>query len=129
MRRIRGIRPAFRLPWSSTTRVRREVDDELRFHLDMKVQELVDAGVSPAEAERRARAEFGDLEYTRRYLNSTDRARMHDRQGEQAERVMRATMQAIASSTSVLAPIGIRRSAFASPLMTCCFAIRGTWIW
>ena len=78
MRRIRGIRRAFRLPWSSAARVRREVDDELRFHLDMKVQELLDAGVSPVEAERRARAEFGDLEYTRRYLNTTDRARMHD---------------------------------------------------
>jgi putative ABC transport system permease protein len=44
----------------------------------MKVQELIDAGASPAEAQSRARAEFGDLEYTRRYLNDTDRARMHD---------------------------------------------------
>ena len=77
MKRIRDIRPAFRLPWVSASRVRREVDDELRFHLDMKVQELIDAGASPAEAENRARAEFGDLEYTRRYLNDTDRARMH----------------------------------------------------
>jgi len=78
MRRIRGIRPAFRLPWGSASRVRREVDDELRFHLDMKVQELIDAGATPAEAQSRARAEFGDLEYTRRYLNHTDRARMRD---------------------------------------------------
>jgi len=77
MRRIRGIRPAFRLPWFSASRVRREVDDELRFHLDMKTQELIDAGASPTDALSRARAEFGDLEYTRRYLNQTDRARMH----------------------------------------------------
>ena len=77
MRRIRGLRPVFRLPWFSASRVRREVDDELRFHLDMKTQELIDAGASPAEASSRARAEFGDLEYTRRYLNHTDRARMH----------------------------------------------------
>jgi len=77
MRRIRGLRPAFRLPWFSASRVRREVDDELRFHLDMKAQELIDSGASPAEAPSRARAEFGDLEYTRRYLNDTDRARMH----------------------------------------------------
>jgi len=77
MRRIRGIRPAFRLPWFSASRVRREVDDELRFHLDMKAQELIDAGTSPHDAPNRARAEFGDLEYTRRYLNDTDRARMH----------------------------------------------------
>jgi len=77
MRRIRGIRPAFRLPWFSASRLRREVDDELRFHLDMKTQELIDAGASPADAQHRARAEFGDIEYTRRYLNDTDRARMH----------------------------------------------------
>jgi predicted permease len=57
--------------------VRHEVDEELRFHLDMKTQELVRQGITPNEAERRARAEFGDLEYTRRYLNRTDRARMH----------------------------------------------------
>jgi predicted permease len=78
MRRIRGIRRAFRLPWRSASRVRTEVDDELLFHLDMKVQELIDAGLRPTEAEQRARAEFGDLEYTRRYMNRTDRARMHD---------------------------------------------------
>ena len=77
MRRIRGLRPAFRLPWFSASRVRREVDDELRFHLDMKTQELIDAGASPADAYSRASAEFGDIEYTRRYLNDTDRARMH----------------------------------------------------
>jgi predicted permease len=57
--------------------VRRDVDEELRFHLDMKAQELIDAGTSPAAAYDRARAEFGDLEYTRRYLNRTDEARMH----------------------------------------------------
>jgi predicted permease len=43
----------------------------------MKTQELIDAGASPADAQHRARAEFGDIEYTRRYLNDTDRARMH----------------------------------------------------
>jgi len=76
MRRIRGIRRAFRLPWSSASRVRHEVDDELRFHLDMKTQELIDGGLSPQEAHARVLAEFGDLEYTRRYLNETDRSQM-----------------------------------------------------
>ena len=32
----------------------------------MKTQELIDAGLSPQEADARVRAEFGDLEYTRR---------------------------------------------------------------
>lgn len=46
----------------------------------MKTQELIDAGVSPSAARDQARAEFGDLEFTRRYLNRTDRARMHHEQ-------------------------------------------------
>src|SRR5690349_10855016 len=78
MSRIRGLRRAFRLPWVSASRVRHEVDEELGFHLDMKTQELITQGVPPNEAQRRARAEFGDIEFTRRYLNHTDRARMHD---------------------------------------------------
>jgi predicted permease len=66
--------------------VRRDVDEELRFHLDMKAQELIDAGASPAAAYARARAEFGDIEYTRRYLNRTDEARMHtERRAEIAD--------------------------------------------
>jgi len=76
MRRIPGLRRAFRLPWSSKARVKREVDDELRFHLEMKTQELIAAGVPLPEAERRARAEFGDLEYTRRSMNDDDHSRM-----------------------------------------------------
>ena len=83
MPRIPGIRRAFRLPWGSASRVRREVDDELRFHLEMKTRELIEAGVSPAEADRRARAQFGDIEFTRQYMNHTDRGRMiHERRAE-----------------------------------------------
>jgi predicted permease len=86
MSRIRGIRRAFRLPWASSARVKREVDEELRFHLDMKTQELIDAGANPTDARERARSEFGDIEYTRRYLNHTDRARMHlERRAELGE--------------------------------------------
>src|SRR6188474_2095157 len=83
MRRIPGLRRAFRLPWSSTARLQREVDDELRFHLDMKTKELVDAGLSPADALRQARAQFGDIEYTRQYMRGADRSRM--RQERRAE--------------------------------------------
>jgi len=40
----------------------RNMDVELRFHLDQQIQEYMDQGLSRAEAERRARREFGDLE-------------------------------------------------------------------
>ena len=72
MSRIKGLRRAFRLPWSTRSRVTREVDDELRFHLDMKAQELVAAGVPPDEALRLARTQFGDIDFTRSYMRRSD---------------------------------------------------------
>jgi len=49
-----------------------DVDDEIAFHVDARAQELVDAGVDPAEARRRALAEFGDVERARATLRSMD---------------------------------------------------------
>jgi putative ABC transport system permease protein len=49
----------------------------------MKTKELIESGIAPAEADRRARAQFGDIEYTRQYMNHTDRSRMlHERRAE-----------------------------------------------
>jgi predicted permease len=42
--------------------VERELDDELQFHLERQVQKFVEAGLSPEEAVRRTRLEFGGLE-------------------------------------------------------------------
>jgi len=39
-----------------------ELDEELRFHLEQQVAKLVSSGMSPAEATRRVRLEFGGLE-------------------------------------------------------------------
>src|SRR5207247_8471976 len=43
-------------------RVERWMDDELRFHIDSYTADLERAGVSPEDARRRARAEFGGVE-------------------------------------------------------------------
>ena len=43
-------------------RVDRELDDELRYFLEVQEQRLIAAGVSPKEARRRARLELGGLE-------------------------------------------------------------------
>jgi hypothetical protein len=40
----------------------REIDAELRFHLDAYARDLIAGGVSPSEAARRARIEFGSSE-------------------------------------------------------------------
>ena len=49
--------------YSSTHRadLDREIGDELQFHLDRYTEDLVRAGVSPPDARRRARAEFGSV--------------------------------------------------------------------
>jgi len=43
-------------------RLRREMDEELRFHIDAYLEDLVRAGVPPAEARRRAQIEFGSVD-------------------------------------------------------------------
>jgi len=40
---------------------RRDVADEIRFHLDMRAQELIEQGMSKEEAFREARHQFGDV--------------------------------------------------------------------
>src|SRR5687768_14786456 len=54
------MRRLFRLPGRSAD-IAREVDSELRFHLDMRTQELVDAGAGPRAARLAALQSFGDL--------------------------------------------------------------------
>jgi hypothetical protein len=42
--------------------VERDLDDELRFHLERQIEHELRAGVTPAEAARRARASFGGVD-------------------------------------------------------------------
>jgi len=49
-----------------------EVDEELRVHLELRIEELQARGCSPDEARRQALAQFGDLEYTRQYCRQQD---------------------------------------------------------
>ncbi|MGH9886118.1 MAG: permease prefix domain 1-containing protein, partial [bacterium] len=67
------MRRFFRLPWRTGIQIRRDVDEELGFHLDMRVESLVGAGLTPDAARRQALREFGDLEDARRYIGAVDR--------------------------------------------------------
>jgi putative ABC transport system permease protein len=67
----RGLRRFLRLP-RSATRIRADVDDELRFEIDMRTQALMCGGLDAATARERALAEFGDLEATRHYCEDLD---------------------------------------------------------
>ncbi|MFI5312222.1 MAG: ADOP family duplicated permease [Gemmatimonadales bacterium] len=62
----------FRFPWRRREEIRRDVEDELAFHLEMRAGELRAKGTPAGDAERLARAQFGDLEFTREYCNTMD---------------------------------------------------------
>ncbi|MFL5579396.1 MAG: ADOP family duplicated permease [Gemmatimonadaceae bacterium] len=74
--RIPGLRRAFRLPAGAPRSVEREVEDELRFHVESRVEALVASGMSPASARERALREFGSIEDARRELAAIDRRRL-----------------------------------------------------
>jgi len=54
-----GIRRVFRLPLGART-IGEDVREELGFHLEERIEELMGQGKSRGEAEREARARFGD---------------------------------------------------------------------
>jgi predicted permease len=58
------------MPWRRD--VRRDIDDELRFHFDARVAELVAQGLRPEDARARAVAEFGDVDEVRSDLKDID---------------------------------------------------------
>jgi len=54
----------------------RAVDDELRFHFDMTVRELMADGMNAKDAQREAERRFGDVQRTRERLTTIDRSRL-----------------------------------------------------
>jgi len=80
---IEGIRRIFRLSISPRF-IAREVDEEIRFHLDSRTDELTRAGMTAAAARERAEAEYGDADASRKELVAVDRRRLrHDNRREQ----------------------------------------------
>ena len=73
------IRRAFRLP-TTQRRLRQELDDELRFHLEGRVEELVEReGLSREQAEDEARRRFGDYDAYRQQARHIDDTMLHRR--------------------------------------------------
>ena len=64
----------FRWPWRSGRDIGADVEDELRFHFDMRIEALRREGATPEEARRVALAEFGDVDAARRALRASDHA-------------------------------------------------------
>jgi putative ABC transport system permease protein len=55
-----GVKRLFRFPSRTRDDVRDDVAEEFRFHLDMRTEELINAGLSPDDARAQATREFGD---------------------------------------------------------------------
>jgi putative ABC transport system permease protein len=72
---IPGLRRFFRLPLSRQT-LERDIDDEMAFHIDMRVADLMASGLDAAEALAVARSEYGDVGDAREELAKLGRARL-----------------------------------------------------
>jgi predicted permease len=57
----RGIRRLFRFPSRSSRDVRKDVSEELAFHLDMRTERLIEEGLPADRARAQALREFGDV--------------------------------------------------------------------
>ena len=68
---MRRLARYLRLP-RTASRIRADIDAELHFELEMRARDLEAQGLGAAAAHERARAEFGDLEATRRYCEELD---------------------------------------------------------
>ena len=73
--RIAGLRRLFRLPPTPRS-VDGEVEDELRFHIDMRTDELVARGLSREAARAEALRTFGDVREALAELSAIDRRRL-----------------------------------------------------
>src|SRR5688572_23670653 len=60
----------FRFPWRSHADIERELDDELRFHLELRAAELRRRGMDHDAAQREALCQFGDMEDARDYCRA-----------------------------------------------------------
>jgi len=67
-----GRRRFFRLPWRTRRQIRADLETELAFHLDMRVDALVAAGLPYDAARAQAMREFGDIDDARRYIGAVD---------------------------------------------------------
>ena len=55
-----------------------ELDDEIRFHLEMEARDRARQGMSPAEARRRATVDFGGVERVKEQVRDVRGARLLD---------------------------------------------------
>lgn len=108
-------KPPFWFLRRAPDRIARDVDEELRVHLEMRVEELVAGGMRPDEARQEAARRFGDLDGTRVSLRRIDRRKETNMQRElwwsdlrQDVRVaLRGLWRAPALAITILVTVGL----------------------
>ena len=75
----RRFRRLIDLPTRTERGIDRDLDDEVSFHLEMRVLDLVRGGMSEPDARREAVVEFGDANRLKQALGRVDRAAQRDR--------------------------------------------------
>jgi putative ABC transport system permease protein len=68
-----GVRRAFRFPFRTFAAIGRDVDEEVRLHLEMRAAELEAAGMSPEQARAEALRRFGDAEDLKAFCRQVER--------------------------------------------------------
>ncbi len=84
-----------------------ELDDEIRFHLEMEIREHVRAGVEPVEARRRALVSFGGVERFKEEVRDVRGARWLDDLRQDASLAIRSFPRQPAFLLAVLLTLGI----------------------
>jgi putative ABC transport system permease protein len=79
--RIPGIRRELRIARAET--IDREIDDELRFHFELRAEQLMRQGLAADEARRRTLQEFGDVAASRCELSRIDHRRLGSERREE----------------------------------------------
>ena len=75
MNRLTGLKRLMRID-RTRTGIDRAVSDELEFHFDMTVSELMKTGMTPDDARREAHRRFGDVGRAHDHLTRIDRSRV-----------------------------------------------------
>ena len=75
MPRVPGLKRILRIE-RDRAGIERAVDDELQFHFDMTMRELMTNGMPPDDARRETERRFGDFQRTRERLATIDRSRL-----------------------------------------------------
>jgi putative ABC transport system permease protein len=73
MERFAGVRRLLRITRNRAS-IERAVDDELGFHFDMTMRDLMANGMTPDEARKETERRFGDVQRTRDRLTTIDRS-------------------------------------------------------